>query len=165
MGIGSPQEQLLGAESQGTAAAAASRLYVQHTEIISTEYDKECPLDPRYLKQMQAFPSLSISVTDTQNHPSIPCGCLYLCSACRKRCVLFSLLHSTKTSRNLFLKLCQHHLGCWCANKEVNINNHKKIVLISSSIRNAGFGSKKNQCQSTGKKNKPPALIGTKGCF
>lgn len=112
-----------------------------------------------------SMPSLSISVTDTQNHPSIPCGCYYLCSAWRKRCVVLSLLHSTKTSRNLFLKLCQHHLGCWCANKEVNNNKHKKIVLISSSIRNAGFGSKKNQCLSSGKKNKPPALIGTKGCF
>lgn len=138
---------------------------MQHTEIIPAEYDKECPLDPRYLKQMQAFPSLSISVRDTQNQPSIPCGCHYLCRAWRKGCVVLSLLHSTKTSRNLFLKLCQHHLGCWCANKEVNNNNCKKIVLISRSIRNAGFGSKKNQCLSTGKKNKPPALIGTKGCL
>lgn len=126
MGIGSPQEQVLGAELQGTAAAATSRLYVQHTEIIPAEYDKECPLDPRYLKQMQAFPSLSISVRDTQNQPSIPCGCHYLCRAWRKGCVVLSLLHSTKTSRNLFLKLCQHHLGCWCANKEVNNNNRKK---------------------------------------
>lgn len=138
---------------------------MQHAEIIPAEYDKECPLDPRYLKQMQAFPSLSISVTDTQNQPSIPCGCHYLCRAWRKRCVMLSLLHSTKTSRSLFLKLCQHHLSCWCANKEVNNNNHKKIVLISRSIRNAGFGSKKNQCLSTGKKNKPLTLIGTKGCF
>lgn len=46
--------------------AAASRLYVQHTtEIIPAEKDKEYPLDPKYLEQMQAFPGLSISVTDT----------------------------------------------------------------------------------------------------
>lgn len=139
---------------------------MQHTELIPAEYDKECPLDSRYLKKMQAFPSLSISVTDTQNHPSIPCGSRYLCSAWRKRCVVLSLLHSTKTLRNLFLKLCQHHLSCWCANKEVNNSNHKKIVLISSSIRNAGFCSKKKSMfVHWKKKNKPPALIGTKGCF
>lgn len=87
---------------QDAAAPASSKLYVQYTEIIiPAEYDKECPLDPKYLKQMQAFPSLSISVTDTQTHPLIACGSHYLCSAWRKRCVVLSLLHSTKTLRNL----------------------------------------------------------------
>lgn len=65
---------------------------------------------------------------------------------------MLSLLCSTKTGGNLVPKAVPASFRFLVSKQGGKQEQQQKIMLISSSIRNAEFGSKKNQCLSSGKK-------------
>lgn len=80
---------------------------------------------------------------------------------------MLSLLCSTKTGGNLVPKAVPASFRFLVSKQGGKQEQQQKIMLISSSIRNAEFGSKKNQCLSSGKKKNQQqqtqtALIRTK---